>query len=136
MNPDPVEVVRRFLHLINSRDPAAIASLLTSDSVFVDSMGARVQGREKLRAAWHGYFAMVPDYAISQDEIFNHGDTVAVFGTARGTFSQDGTLPPENFWEATAAWRARVEDGRITFWQVFADNEPIRAIMRRRSVNA
>ena len=131
MSPNPVDVVLRFEQSINSRDPAAIADLLTPDSVFVDSLGARVEGAEKLRAAWEGYFRMVPDYAISHEEIFSDGDTVAVFGSARGTFSQDGQMREEDFWSTPAAWRAKVKDGKIAFWQIFADNEPIRAIMRR-----
>jgi len=134
MDPNPVDTFLKFEQLINSRDPAAIAGLLTADSVFVDSMGARVQGREKLRAAWEGYFQMVPDYTISHEEIFHHGDTVAVFGTAQGTFAPDGQLRKENFWTSTAAWRAVVKGGRIAVWQVFADNEPIRAIMRQQAV--
>jgi ketosteroid isomerase-like protein len=131
MGANPIDVVLKFEDLINSRDPASIAGLLTADSVFVDSMGGRVQGREKLRAAWEGYFKMVPDYSISHEEIFGHDDTVAVFGTAKGTFSTGGGLLKENFWKTTAAWRALVKDGKIALWQVFADNEPIRAIMRK-----
>ena len=125
----PIDVVLRFEQTINSRNPAAIVGLLTTDSV--DSLGTRLQGLEKLRAAWEGYFKMVPDYTISHEEIFNHGDTVAVFGSARGTFSQDSQIRKENFWETTAAWRALVKDEKIAQWQIFADNEPIRAIMRK-----
>jgi ketosteroid isomerase-like protein len=134
MPVEPVDVVLKFEQAINSRNPAAIVALLAADSIFVDSMGTRVQGLEKLRAAWEGYYKMVPDYTVSHEEIFNRGDTVAVFGSARGTFSPDGQNRKENFWEATAAWRALVKDGKIALWQVFADNEPIREIMPRKSV--
>lgn len=133
MSRDPINVVHDFEQAINSRDPAAIVALLTPDSVFVDSMGAPVQTPDKLRAAWTAYFSMVPDYAISHDEILTHGDTVAVFGSARGTFSPDGHIRRENFWEPPAAWRARIRDGKIALWQVFTDNEPIRLIVRRNS---
>ena len=133
MSSSPVDVVLDFEMQINSRNPAAIASLLTPDSVFVDSLGSRVQGVEKLRAAWEGYFKMVPDYSISHEEIFQQGDGVAMFGTARGTFSQDGRIRKENFWTTTAAWLARVRDKKISSWQVFTDNEPIRVIMRNAS---
>jgi len=133
MGSNPIDVVLKFEQLINSRDPAAIAALLTANSVFVDSMGMRVQGREKLRAAWVGYFGMVPDYTISHEEIFGHDRTVAMFGTAQGTFSPDGKLRKENSWKTTAAWRAVVKGGKIAVWQVFCDNEPIRAIMRRQN---
>jgi len=76
---------------------------------------------------------MVPDYSISHSEIFADGKTVAVFGSAQGTFAKDGVLHKENFWKTPAAWRAVVEDGKIAIWQVYADNEAIRAIMRKAS---
>jgi ketosteroid isomerase-like protein len=131
MSSNPVEVVLQFEQRINSHDPQAIVSLLTSNSVFVDSLGSRVEGVEKLRAAWAGYFKMVPDYSITHDEIFANGNTVAMFGSARGTFSPDGQIHKDNLWTTPAAWRASVTDGKIASWQVFSDNEPIRAIMRR-----
>ena len=126
-----ISVVLRFEQLINSRDAAAVCSLLTGDSAFVDSMGNRIEGAAKMRPAWEGYFKMVPDYTISHSEIFANGNTVAVFGSAQGTFSKDGQVKKEDFWKTPAAWLAVVKDGKIALWQVFADNEPIRAIMRR-----
>jgi ketosteroid isomerase-like protein len=127
----PIETVLKFEQLINSRSPDAVCGLLTEDSVFIDSLGNRLAGIETLRKAWTGYFKMVPDYAVSHSEIFASGDTVAMFGDAHGTFSKNGETQKEDFWKAPAAWRAVVRDGKIALWQVFADNEPIRAIMRR-----
>jgi ketosteroid isomerase-like protein len=128
---EAINVVLKFEQLINSRDAAAVCSLLTGDSVFVDSIGNRIEGAAKMRPAWEGYFKMVPDYTISHSEIFANGDTVALFGSAQGTFSKDGQMKKEDFWKTPAAWRALVKDGKIARWEVFADNEPIRAIMRR-----
>lgn len=130
---NPIAAVLQFEQAINSRNPEAICSLMTSDGEFIDSLGNRIQGTGKLRAAWTGYFKMVPDYSISHSEVFADGNTAAVFGSAQGTFSNDGTLPRENFWKTPAAWRAVVKDNKIAVWQVFADNEPIRAIMRKSS---
>jgi hypothetical protein len=104
---------------------------MSPDGEFIDALGNRIQGLVKLRAAWEGYFKIVPDYSISHSEIFADGNTVAVFGSAQGTFSKDGTLAKENFWKTPAAWRAVVKNGKIAVWQVYADNEPIRAIMRK-----
>ena len=59
------------------------------------------------------------------------GGLVAVFGSAQGTFSKDGKFQKENFWKTPAAWCAVAKDGKIALWQVFTDNEPIRAIMRK-----
>ena len=130
---NPLEIVLQFEKLINSRNAEAIAAFMTADGVFLDSLGNRIQGAEKLRFAWTGYFKMVPDYSISHSEIFADGSTVAVFGSAQGTFSKDGQLAKESFWKTPAAWRAVVKDGKIALWQVYADNEPIRAIMRKYS---
>lgn len=129
----PIDAVLRFEQAINAHDPETICSLMTSGGEFVDSLGNRIKGTEKLRAAWAGYFKLVPDYSISHAEVFAQGDTVAVFGSARGTFSKDGQIRKENAWSTPAAWKARVRDGKIAMWQVYADNEPIRAIMRKYS---
>jgi ketosteroid isomerase-like protein len=154
----PIQVVLKFEEMINSRNAESIATLMTADAEFVDSLGHRIQGTEKLRSAWAGYFKMVPDYSISHSEIFADGATVAMFGSAQGTFTKgeagsraehadagagttgqmehsltgrSATKTKENFWRTPAAWRAVVKGGKIALWQVYADNEPIRAIMRK-----
>src|SRR5947207_9126131 len=114
---DPINVVLKLEELINSRNAEAVCSLLTPDSVLIGSLGNRLQGAAKMRPAWEGYFKMVPDYTISHSELFANGDTVAVFGSAQGTFSKDGKLQKEDFWKTPAAWRAVVKDGKIALWQ-------------------
>lgn len=131
--PNPIEIVLEFEKAINARNPDAICLLMAADGEFIDSLGNRIQGTEKLRAAWAGYFKMVPDYAISHSEIFADGNTVAIFGSAQGTFTKDGSLAKENFWKMPAAWLAVVKNNKVAVWQVYADNEPIRAIMRKSS---
>ena len=128
-----IEVVLRFEEHINAHNIEAICALMTSGGEFIDSLGNGIQGLAKLRSAWEGYFKMVPDYSITHLKIFANGDTVAVFGSAQGTFSQDGRISKENFWKTPAAWRAVIKDGKIAVWQVYADNEPIRALMRKSS---
>jgi ketosteroid isomerase-like protein len=128
---EPINVVLKFEQSINSCDAEAVCSFLTADCILVDSLGNRVEGTDKMRPAWEGYFKMVPDYTISHSDVFANGDTVAVFGSAQGTFSKDGKRRKEDFWKTPAAWRAVVKGGKIAQWQVFADNEPIRAIMRK-----
>jgi uncharacterized protein (TIGR02246 family) len=133
---NPIEVVLQFEHAINSRNPEAISGLMTADGEFIDSLGAHVKGTDRLRAAWAGYFKMFPDYSISHSEIFSHGDVVAVFGSAHGTLAPEGQIRKENFWTTQAAWRAVVKDGKIAIWQVYADNEPVRAVMRKKPAAA
>lgn len=126
-----IQAVLKFERAINSHNAEAVCSLLTHDTVFIDSLGSRMEGAAKMRSAWEGYFKMVPDYTISHQEILANGNTVALFGSAQGTFSKGGALRKEDFWKTPAAWRAEVKDGKIAFWQIYADNEPIRAVMRK-----
>lgn len=128
---DPIAVVLAIEKKINAGDVAGIVALMATDGVFIDSMGAKITGREKLRRAWTEYFRMVPDYRISHTEALQSGKTVVLLGEARGTFAADGLLYRENAWSTPAAWRAVVEKGRIRVWQIFADNEPIRQMMRK-----
>ena len=127
----PIAVVLKFEELINSRNVDAIISLVTEDSAFMDSLGNQIEGTDRLRKAWQGYFQMVPDYTITHSEIFAQQDTVAMFGTAQGTFSHDKQIKKDDFWKTPAAWKAIVKNGKIALWQVYADNEPIRQIMRK-----
>lgn len=127
-----ITTVLKFEQLMNTQNAENVCSLFTEDSLFIDSMGNRIQGIIRLRSAWEAYFKMVPDYTISHEEIFAHGDTVAMFGMAQGTFTRSSQpMKKENFWKTPAAWKAVVKNQKIALWQVFADNEPIREIMRK-----
>src|SRR5689334_20452434 len=130
MSTEAVQVVLNFEKQINDHDVNGVVASFASDGSFVDSLGNTI-GMDKMKAAWTGYFRMVPDYRISHEEILSNGEIVALFGKAEGTYTADGKLNKENFWTAPASWMARVENGKIKEWRVYCDNEPIRAIMRR-----
>lgn len=127
----PVETVLQFMERINQHDADKLAELMTEDHVFIDSLGQSVSGREKMRAAWRGYYAFCPDYWVSHEEIFPNGNLVAVFGSAGGTVAASGKLPPENKWRVSAAWLATVEQGLVKEWRVYADNKPVYDILAR-----
>ena len=128
---NPIEIVLQFLQSINERDGDKLTELMTEDHVFIDSLGQSVQGREKMKAAWQGYYAFCPDYWVSHEEIFEKGNHVAVFGSAGGTIAANGKLPPENKWRTPAAWLAVVERGLVKEWRVYADNKPVYDIMAK-----
>jgi ketosteroid isomerase-like protein len=92
----PIETTRAFADAINRRDAKHLATWMTPDHVFVDSLRNRVQGKDKMEAGWAGYFRMVPDYSITVEDWFSSGDTVLMTGTAQGTWSKSGELLPEN----------------------------------------
>jgi len=125
----PVETVMRFLELINQRNPDKLAEMLTEDHVFTDSLGQAIRGREKMRAAWRGYYTFCPEYWVSLAEVLQNGNSVAVFGSAGGTIAATDQLPPENKWRIPTAWFAVVQDGLLKEWRVYADHKPVYDIM-------
>ncbi len=120
-----IETVLDFLDRINKRDADKLAELMSEDHVFIDSLGNTMQGREKMRAGWRGYYSFCPDYWVTHEETLGNGNIVAVFGAAGGTIAANGKLPPENKWRTSAAWLAVVENGLVKKWQVYADNKPV-----------
>jgi len=123
-------IAQKFVKAINAHDTDGLTKLMSSDHVFVDSLGNRFPAAA-MRSGWQEYFAMVPDYWIKVDQIVSEGNAVILFGSAGGTFApKGGVMKPGNKWETPAAWRALVKKGRVAEWRVYCDNEPIREKMR------
>ena len=124
------QTAQEFVRSINAHNNDRIVALMSSDFVFVDSLGNR-STRPGIDTGWQQYFAMVPDYWIKVDQVVTHGNVVILIGKAGGTYVQKGgKMTPENKWEATAALRAVIKDGKVSEWQIYCDNEPIREKMR------
>lgn len=119
------EVFNQFVTAINNHDPRSLAALMTSDHVFVDSLGHRVQSASTMESGWRGYFAMCPDYWIRSDHVMTEGDTALAVGEAGGTI--DGTT-----WRTPAAWKAVIRGSKVAEWRVFADNKPVYEILAKR----
>jgi ketosteroid isomerase-like protein len=133
MSESPLAIAQAFVRAINRQDVEALGNRMTADHRFVDSLGSPVAGREKMRAGWTGYFAMVPDYTIAVEESYCDGRVVVMLGSAQGTFSSGASLRPENRWQAPAVFRALIEEGKVAEWRVYCDNQPIRQKMARNS---
>ena len=129
--PAPESTVHAFLRAVNRQDAETMQLLMADDLRMIDSMSNTVEGRETVHEAWKQYFRMVPDYTVALEEIYVEGPAVVFLGTAQGTFSTDGRLPAENRWKTPLAVRALVSDGKIAEWRIYADNEPMREILRR-----
>jgi limonene-1,2-epoxide hydrolase len=130
-DPSPEFVTLAFLRALNRQDVDEMVGLMAPGHRFIDSLGNVIEGDEKLRQAWSGYFRMVPDYMIAVDETYTGVPVVVLLGTAQGTFTRDGKLHTENKWQTPVALRARVENGKLAEWRVYADNEPIRKVMAK-----
>lgn len=127
---DAKSVVGEYVNAINNHEVDKILQMIPEDHRFVDSLGVTVEGRDNMQDAWAGYFKMVPDYKIHFYEMLTSGDVVVLIGSAGGTYSKTGELLPENKWETPGAWRVLIKHGKVQEWRVFADNEPIRKLMR------
>jgi len=125
----PAEVAAAFVARVNAHDVAGLSDLLTDDHVFIDALDNRGAGRDAMRAGWKQYFALVPDYWITVETVVEEDGLVALFGRAGGTFA--GSIPEgeSGRWEVPAAWLARIRDGRVAMWRVYADNLPMRRLM-------
>jgi ketosteroid isomerase-like protein len=124
-------ITREFVAAINDHDTRWLATLMTENHEFVDSLGERVRGRDLMTQGWAKYFTWMPDYKLEIDNFLIQDDVVGMFGTASGTYTVDGTLRPENAWRIPVALRAVVHGERVQKWQIFADNKPVYEIMAR-----
>lgn len=131
MSESAEAVAKAFVRAINWQDVNALAELMTEEHRFVDALENVVAGRDRMRAGWKGYFAMVPDYTIVVEETYCDGTVVVMLGKAQGTYAVDGRTAAENRWETPTALRAQVEHSKVAEWRVYADNEPLRQIMAR-----
>lgn len=143
--PSALHVALQFVQAINRQDVSALMDLMAPDHRFTDSLGNVVRGRDSMREGWRLYFQMVPDYQLTIEETYEADPMAVLLGTAGGTYSHafesiratgmpstlpDGTSKFENRWQTPAAVRARIADGKVAEWRIYADNEPIRKLMR------
>jgi hypothetical protein len=125
------EILEEFVNAINSARADRLSPLMTRDHVFIDSLGARLEGRTAVVEGWRSYFRLFPDYRIEVQGWFLGDDETSAMlhGRASGTLHRD-TRPVEGGrWEIPAAWRASTDARRVTSWQVYADNKPVYALL-------
>ncbi len=123
------DTILAFIDRINAHDVAGLAELMSDNHTFIDAHGNEVTGKEKMTAGWRAYFDWFPDYYIEVTDVFENGDTFALFGFAGGSFKNSQT----ESWQVPAAWKAVVRNDRLSGWQVFADTKIPFEIIERNS---
>ena len=83
-------------------------------------------GREANRDAWNGYVTAFPDYVIYPGHLVDRGDDVLVLGTTTGSHLG---LPDQEERQLKVIWRATVQDGLLTLWQIIEDTPGQRALL-------
>ena len=120
-----------FIDAINAADVDKLYSLMTKDHQFIDSHDNKVIGRDNMKQAWIGYFAMFPDYKIEINQILEKDSFICAFGYASGTYKNLRTDDNSNYWRVPAAWTAIINDNLMKQWQVYADNIIVMDIVKR-----
>lgn len=121
---NPVGLVKGYIARINAGDPAGLATVAGTDPRFIDATGTEFKLTSE---AWARFFEDFPDYRVRVEEILSEGESVAVFGTASGSFRAKGNTVPGAAWSFPAAWKAIVRDGKLIEWRIYGD---IEAMMR------
>ena len=125
------KIVYDFVDAINCANVDKMVALMAPDHLFIDSQDHKMEGKNNLRQAWIGYFALFPDYKIEINEIIEKDSVICMFGYASGTYKNLIEEDNRNHWRIPAAWRAIVIDDHIKSWQVYADNIIVLDIINR-----
>lgn len=125
------EIVEAFVDAINGGRAERVVPLMDRYGVFVDALGNRLEGREKLLAGWRAYFQLFPDYRVEIENMLIDGQEAMLHGWAGGTLHRGGRAVDGGAWRIPAAWRAVVDAKRVLLWQVYADNKPVYALLER-----
>ena len=122
----PVAAVIGFIDAINRGDVGRLAELMAPGHRLQVLQEPPVTGRDANRDAWHGYVTAFPDYVICPDRLVHRGDDVAVLGSTTGSHLG---LPDDEERQLTVIWRATVQDGLLTLWQIIEDSPAQRALL-------
>ncbi len=77
-----------------------------------------LDGRAANVNVWRGYATAFPDYVIYPKRIVAREADVIVLGHTTGSHLD---LPDEEESTIPVIWRAEVDDGRLTLWQIIDD---------------
>ena len=123
------DTILNFIDRINAHDVEGIVALMSPDFHFINSSGDSYTGKF-MEQEWKKYFDAYPDFQIHVDRVIADDGGVAVFGWSEGTYATRNHLDEENHWSVPAAWLGTARDGKVTHWQVFADNSWVFEILK------
>jgi ketosteroid isomerase-like protein len=115
---DPRSVAVAFNDSINNHDLDGLAALMTADHTFIDTEGGVVAGKRDCLDAWRGFFESFPDYRNVFTSLEVRGDLVTIVGYS--ACAEPSLAGP-------ALWTAKIRDGRVVEWRVYADTLDVRA---------
>jgi ketosteroid isomerase-like protein len=120
LSKSALEVAHSFIAAINAEDVPALSALMTEDHSFIDALGNRFTGADKIVAGWRYFFHAFTMYRITIAHAISERDRAALFGEAAGRWRVNDRVLDDS-WRAPAAWLATVREGKIAEWRVFCD---------------
>src|SRR5579871_4640640 len=82
---DAFGIFQQFVAAINCHNVEALATLMTADHVFVDSVGTMTRTAASIEVGWRSYFVLCPDYWVQPDHVLAERAQVLAAGEAGGT---------------------------------------------------
>ncbi len=110
---DPKLIVLLFNECKRERDVEGMSRLMTDNHHLICYGHVDAADKESSVAAWTSFFKDYPGYLNHFTRIESRDDFVVIVGNS--------TCPDEKFLNKPALWSARIEDDRISEWQVYED---------------
>ncbi len=111
---DPKLIVLLFNECKRERDVEGMSRLMTDDHSLICYGHVDTTDKKSTIAAWTSFFKDYPGYLNHFARIESRDNLVVIVGNS--------TCPNEDSLEGPALWRARIEDDKISEWQVYEDN--------------
>lgn len=127
-------VIRDFIEAINKQNITQIVMTLSESTIFCNSQGKEITGKENVLRAWMKYFELFPDYTIEVDQTIHNAHTIVILGHAKGSYKNSQKETDQ--WKLPSAWKATIENEKVALWQVYTDNMvPFEIIKRNMNGN-
>jgi len=110
---DPKLTTLLFNECINNRDIEGLVALMTDDHSLVCNGHINTKDKNSSRDAWSSFFSMFPDYLNHFSRIESRDDFVVIIG--KSTCSNEAKL------NTKAIWSARIQNDKVSEWQVYED---------------
>ena len=114
METKEIRIVRSFNNAINEGNVEILSSFMAEDHTFIDSSGAAHSGIKEMSEGWKDFFRMFPDYLNHFSRIESRDDFVVI--TGKSTCSNEAKL------NTNALWSARIQNDKVSEWQVYEDS--------------
>jgi hypothetical protein len=125
MKTHGTDIISEFIDSINIGDINRMMECMATHHIFKDSRENTITNKALIEKAWRNYLTIFPDYRIEISERVCNEDHIILLGYASGTYKQNS-----KFWKIPTAWHVRLQENKINYWQVYADNSVVLDILK------